>query len=590
VSFAERRRLFDLPRSSWAEYDASLISPGGGVFPRTAKRIPVSAEVRTRLGLPEQVSSLAPQELMRAILAAPVDLFWNGGIGTYVKASTETNAQVGDKANDGIRVNGADLRARVVGEGGNLGLTQLGRIEYALAGGRINTDAIDNSAGVDTSDHEVNFKVLLQQAVRDGGLTGPQRNALLAQMTDDVAALVLAHNYSQNVALATARLQAPSMLPVHGRLMRQLEAAGDLDRELEFLPSQEVLDQRAAAGGGLASSELSVLLAYAKITLATALLESALPEDPWFERALRGYFPADLADRYGERLDRHPLRREIITTAVVNDLVDRGGITFVFRAIEETGASPAEVVRAYTVAREIFAMEDLWQAAAALDDVVPTAPVTAVLLEGRRLLDRTTRWLLQTRRSTIDVAAEVARFRTDLQALTPELPRLLVGTEAERLQRRAREMVESGLPEDLALRSAALLDAFSLLDVVEVATTTGRPAAEVAELYYALSDRYEVDRMLTKITALSRTDRWQSLARSSLRYDLYAALAALTSDVLATAGPGRAPADAIDAWEQTNGEGLARARGTLEEVLAVDPADLATLSVALRTIRTLLPG
>ncbi|MCW2723139.1 MAG: gdhB1 [Frankiales bacterium] len=590
VSFAERRRLFDLPRSSWADYDPSLISAGGGVFPRSAKRIPVSAEVLARLGVPAQATGMAPQELMRAILAAPADLFWNGGIGTYVKASTETNAQVGDKANDGIRVDGADLRVRVVGEGGNLGLTQLGRIEYALAGGRLNTDAIDNSAGVDTSDHEVNFKVLLQQAVRDGELSGTQRNELLAQMTDDVAALVLAHNYSQNVALATARQQAPSMLPVHGRLMRQLEATGALDRDLEFLPSQKVLDQRAAAGGGLTSSELSVLLAYAKITLTTSLLGSALPEEPWFDRALRGYFPADLVDRYGERPERHPLRREIITTAVVNDIVDRGGITFVFRAIEETGASPAEVVRAYTVAREIFAMEDLWRTAQELDDLVPTAAVTAVLLEGRRLLDRTTRWLLQSRRSSIDVAAEVSRFRSDLAALTPELPRLLVGAEADRLHRRTQELVETGLPDGLALRAAALLDAFSLLDVVEVSAATGRPAADVAELYYALSDRYEVDRMLNRITALPRTDRWQSLARSSLRYDLYAALAGLTSDVLRTATPDQAPAEAIEAWEQRNGEGLARARGTLEEILAVEKADLATLSVALRTIRTLLPG
>ena len=466
VSWAERARLFALPRSSWADYDPALISPGGGVHPRSAKSVEITPQVRAVLGLPDDVVRLTPAALMRAVLLAPADLFWNGGIGTYVKASTETSAQVGDKANDAIRVDGRELRVRVVGEGGNLGLTQLGRIEYGLAGGHLNTDAIDNSAGVDTSDHEVNFKILLSAVVRDGELDEPARNALLARMTDDVAAHVLAHNEGQNLALGIERAEGASMLPVHARFMSALEGRGELDRALEFLPSRTVVEQRLAAGQGLASSELSVLLAYAKTSLKAQLLDSALPEDPWSERALRGYFPAALAERFADRLAGHPLRREIIVTAVVNDLVDHGGTTYAFRAAEETGATPADVVRAYTVAREVFALEDLWAEVRTLDGQVPTSAQTAVHLEGRRLLDRCTRWLLQSRRTRLDVVGEVAHFGAALAELTPRIPELLHGVERERLHRRAGDLAAQGLPAPLALRTAALLDAFSLLDVV----------------------------------------------------------------------------------------------------------------------------
>jgi glutamate dehydrogenase len=294
--------------------------------------------------------------------------------------------------------------------------------------------------------------------------------------------------------------------------------------------------------------------------------------------------------RFGDRLDGHPLRRQIITTAIVNDLVDRAGATFVFRAQEETGATASEVVRAYTVAREVFAVEELWREVEALDGLVPTSAQALVLLESRRLLDRTTRWLLQSRRSSIDVVAEVARFRGPLDDLTPRLPDLLAGVEAQRLARRSGELAAAGLPEPLAVRTACLLDAFSLLDVVEIAADDARPVDEVAGIYFALSDRFEIDRMLTTISGLPRADRWQALARSALRYDLYAALAGLTSDVLSGAVPGEPAPEAIARWERANGEGLTRARSTLQEVVAADRADLATMSVALRTVRTLLPG
>ena len=367
ASYSERRRLFALQRSSWADYDAELLSDGGGVYPRTAKEIPISAQTRVRLGLADDIEALTPAELIRSILAAPVDLLWNGGIGTYIKATAENDPDIGDKANDPIRLNGSQVRARVIGEGGNLGLSQLGRIEYAKVGadgtgGRINTDAIDNSAGVDTSDHEVNIKILLDRIVLAGALADKDRSRLLAEMTEEVARLVLRDNIEQNVALGIARSQALAMLPVHRRLMAHQERQGDLDRALEFLPDDEELDERAASKHGLASPELSVLLAYAKITNTTQLLESDLADASWFEQVLRAYFPWQLVERYGNRLNDHPLRREIVTTFVVNDMINRGGITFSFRAQEATGASPDQIARAYTVAREVFGLSRFWAA------------------------------------------------------------------------------------------------------------------------------------------------------------------------------------------------------------------------------------
>jgi glutamate dehydrogenase len=588
TSYAERRRLFDLPRSSWADYDRSLISVGGGVYPRTAKSIPISDQVRERLGLSAVVRSLTPAELMRAALTAPVDLLWNGGIGTYVKSRTESHADVGDKANDTIRVDGADLRAKVVGEGGNLGLTQLGRIEYARAGGLINTDAIDNSAGVDTSDHEVNIKILLDQAVRDGALAADDRSPLLASMTDAVAHLVLRDNYEQNVLLGNARVQASAMLTVHGRLIAFLEARRELDRELEFLPTKAEIAQRESAGQGLTSSELAVLAAYSKITLTATVLDSDLPDDPWYAGALRHYFPGLLVQKLGDRLANHPLRREIVTTWVSNDLVNCGGMSFVFRLQEETGASHVEAVRAYTVVREVFRLGDFWDAIEALDNQLPTSVQSMLYLEGRRLLDRSTRWLVQQRRASIDVAAEIEHFRAALDELVPQVPTFLVGTERERLQLRSAEFTGLGVPDALAERAAALLDTFSLLDVVEIAAAEKAPVAEVAGVYFAISERIEVDRMLTRITGLPRDDRWSALARSALRYDLYAALAGLTQNVLTSTSSTEPPKERIDAWEQQNAEGVTRAEATLEEIVNLDTFDLATLSVALRTIRTLL--
>ncbi|MFP5335552.1 MAG: NAD-glutamate dehydrogenase [Actinomycetes bacterium] len=584
ASFAERQRLFGLPRSSWEDYDASLISEGGGVYPRSAKSVPISPQVAAVLGLADDVRKLTPAELMRAILRAPVDLLWNGGIGTYVKAQHESHAEVGDKANDAIRVDGRDLRVKVVGEGGNLGLTQRGRIEAALGGVRINTDAIDNSAGVDCSDHEVNIKILLDAVVADGDLTVKQRNQLLTDMTDDVARLVLRDNYEQNVLLGNARRQASGMLPVHQRFIRALEADGRLDRALEHLPSDAEIAERIENRLGLTSPEFSVLVAYAKIALADALLATPLPDDPWFQRVLRDYFPAPLVERYPDRLGDHPLRREIITTCLVNEIVNRGGITFAYRATEETGASADHVVRAYAVCREIFGLRDYVHAVEALDARVPTDVQTTLYLEFRRLLDRSTRWFLQNLREDFDVAQEIQRFGGVVERHRGRMAHLLVGSELERLTEQAERMVSQGVPEDLAWRHAGLLDEFSLLDVVETASLDDVDPDVVAEVYFVLSERYGADVMLRRIAELDRQNRWEALARGALRDDLYAAMEALTRAVLAATADG-APLDRVQEWERGNAGQLARVKQTVEDVQRLERSDLASLSVALRLLR-----
>ncbi|MEI2764871.1 MAG: NAD-glutamate dehydrogenase [Dermatophilaceae bacterium] len=588
TSYAERRRLFDLPRSSWADYDRALISAGGGVYDRSAKTVPISPQVSTALGLAQDVRTMTPAELMRAILLAPVDLLWNGGIGTYVKAATESNLDVGDRANDAIRVDGAALRARVVGEGGNLGATQLGRIEAAVAGVLINTDAIDNSAGVDTSDHEVNIKILLGQMVRDGDLTLKQRNTLLTAMTDEVADQVLRDNYEQNVVLGNARAQHGVMLPVHQRLIQHLERHADLDRGLEFLPSDAEIVARHKDGAGLTSPELSVLVAYAKLDLKDQLLPTALPDDPWFRRTLAGYFPTQIRDQYAAQLDRHPLRREIVTNAVVNSLVNRGGVSFAFRAHEETGAAAEQVARAFVVCREVFDLASFVADVEALDNVATTAAQTELYLELRRLLDRAVRWFLTTRPAHLDIATELDRFGPLVSRYAAQVPEVLQGSELERLQARSTDLQGRGIPAPLALRAAALLDVFSLLDVGEIAAETGADPGAVLRVYYHASERFGIDDMLVKVAALPREDRWDALARGALRDDLYAVLDQLTRAVLAGSAASDDAGTRFQTWAQGNADAVARATTGLRGIQRLDSANIAALSVALRTLRAVV--
>ena len=588
TSYAERRRLFDLPRSSWDDYDRSLISAGGGVFSRALKSIEVTPQMARCLGLPDGVESMTPDELIRAALKAPVDLLWNGGIGTYVKAQNETNADAGDKANDRIRINGSDLRCRVVGEGGNLGFTQLGRVEAARHGVRLNTDAIDNSAGVDTSDHEVNIKILLDGIVRQGSLTMEARNALLEEMTDVVAEQVLEDNYGQNVVLGNARAGAPALITVHQRMIRELERVGLLDRALEFLPDDEEFRTRAAAGEGLTGPELCVLLAYAKIWLTEELNRSSIATEPYFAHRLHQYFPAVLRERFPEAIAAHPLRSQIISTVTVNRLLNIAGISFVYRAMEESGASAVEVVRAASAAMEIFEIPEFWQEINAEDNRIPTSAQIELHRETRRLLDRATRWFLQTRGGDLDVQGEVNRFAEVVEDHTRAVPTHLLGKERERFERLVRRFVDAGSPEGLARRAAAALDVFALLDITDICVRTQESAETVIPLYFTVSERYDIDRTLVRITELPRGDRWSTLARHALRSDLYAAVAGLTSRVLRSTPHDLAPLERLARWESDHAPGVARARTTLDELAAVENPDLATLSVALRALRNLV--
>ncbi|MBZ5740127.1 NAD-glutamate dehydrogenase [Nocardioides mangrovi] len=593
ASYAERKRMFALPRSSWQDYDTSLISEGGGVYSRALKKIPLNDAVRGVLGIDAGVQSMTPAELMNAILKAPVDLLWNGGIGTYVKASTETHAHAGDKANDGIRVDGKDLRARCVGEGGNLGLTQLGRIEYARegvggAGGRINTDFIDNSAGVDTSDHEVNLKILLDRVVKDGDLTEKQRNHLLAEMTDEIAGLVLRDNYEQNLALANSLDHSASLLHVYEDWIRRLERDGVLDRELEGLPSRTEVRRRLEAREGLSAPELAVLLSWTKIVLADELLESDLPEDPYLDLDLRAYFPGPVQEGFGAQVEQHPLRREIIVTQVVNDLVNGAGLTFWPRLSGETGTSAAELTRANFVAREIFGSLPLRKELASYDNRLDAAVQTRMRLEMRTLVERATRWLVNNRRPPLDTGGTVELFADAVQRTMAELPELMSGRELAAYAARRESLEQSGVPDDLASRVAVLPPAYMLLGIIEIATREELDPAVVARVHFALGERLGLPGLVQRILALPRADRWQTMARAALRDDLHAVHAQLTALVLATTSPDESAAARIAAWEDADDVLVPRAAGTLEEICSDDQADLARLSVGLRVVRGLL--
>ncbi len=587
-SCAERRRLFDLPRSSWADYNTELISKGGGVFSRTKKSIPISLEVATLLCLDSSTTSMTPAELMKAILLAPVELLWNGGIGTYVKASTETNVDAGDKANDAIRVNGGELRAQAVGEGGNLGFTQRGRIEYAQAGGRICTDFIDNSAGVDTSDHEVNIKILLDTVMRSGDMTEKQRGELLASMTDEVGELVLQDNYEQNMALASAESVALPLMHVHEAWIRRLEKQGLLDREIEFLPSVKEFATRRANGVPLTAPELSVLLAYTKIVLAAELLETDLPDDRFLRGELFSYFPTKLRQSYREEMAKHPLRREIIVTQVVNNLVNFAGITFFHRLSQETSASAEELARAHFVCREVYGATRLIQRINELDNQIDAVVQTDMRLAVRTLIERASRWLVNNRRPPLDSEAAVEYFGTEIQHVMKALPDVLTGMQGKEFGSRRQHLQDAGVPEDLARDIAILPSAYAALEVVEIAKRDKIDALEVARVHSALAERLGLSELMAKIYDLPRDDRWQTMARASLRDDLHAVHASLTAQVLANTGDQASVDERVSAWEADDDVVISRAKATIEEITSDDESDLARMSVGLRVVRTML--
>jgi len=584
-SFKERERLFNLPRSSWADYDAKLISKGGGIFPRGAKSISLSPEVQKTLGI--DAKALAPNELISAILKAPVDLLYNGGIGTYVKSTRQSHADVGDRANDAIRVNGADLRCKVVAEGGNLGFTQLGRIEYALKGGRINTDAIDNSAGVSCSDHEVNIKILLNAPVREGKLTYEQRNKLLAEMTDEVAALVLRDNYFQTQSLAVSGVLAPSLLDSQERFIKSLEKAGRLNRAIEFLPNDEEFAERRAAKIGLTSPERAVLLAYSKIALYDELLASDVPDDAFISTALERYFPVPLRERYRTQIHAHPLRREIIATHVTNSMINRVGSTFVHRLQDETGASASDVVRAYLITREVFGLVDLWQAVEALDYKVPDRIQTAMVIDAGRLILRATLWFLRNRSHLADLSRSIEHFRAGAERVAALFPPILPDAEQTAFNSAASRLEKEGVPRELATRIAATDALFNALDIVEVADQLKRDIAQVARVHFALAGELDFPWLRSSIGILPSDSHWDTLAKAALRDDLASTLRALTADALRTDASPSDPSALISAWKTRHAVLYERFRQVLTDLRAAESPDLAMLSVAMRELRNL---
>jgi glutamate dehydrogenase len=583
VSFAERARLFALPRSSWDDYDRDKISRGGGVYPRSAKSIALSSDARSMLGI--ESSTAAPNEVIRAILRMPVDLLWNGGIGTYVKASDEPNAEVGDRTNDAVRVNGKELRCKVIGEGGNLGLTQRGRVEYALHRGRLNTDFIDNSAGVNTSDVEVNIKILLNPLVHEGRLSRGDRNRLLVRMTNEVAALVLRNNYLQSQAISTLELQSTARLQEYQHLIRLLERSGELNRALEFLPTDEELAERRKSGTGLTRPELAILLAYGKIWLNTHLLASDVPEDPYLSAELARYFPTPIQQRFPRAIGHHRLRREIIATATTNSLVNRMGPTFVTRAQEDTGAEPAAIARAYTAAREIFAMRDVWERIEALDNKVSASLQYEAAFQTSRLLRHTTYWLLAAR-ARLQVAAAVDEFRQDVRRLEEVIHEVLTGAELLRFEESRKRFAEGGMPAALAVRIASLEALNAALDIAEIASAHRVSVTETARVYFEVGTRIGFDWLRARIEKLKVEGPWQAIARSGLRDAALRVQRRLTERVLSRRTRGNAEAR-VSAWVEAAGKDLAHWQRTLADMRAAGAGDFATLTVGVEAVRKL---
>ncbi|HKT28260.1 NAD-glutamate dehydrogenase domain-containing protein, partial [Dyella sp.] len=584
-SFAERERMFKLPRSSWDDYDKSLISAGGGVWPRSVKSIPISPEARAVLGIKASVEHLSPNELMSAILKAPVDLLWNGGIGTYVKASSETHGDVGDRANNALRINGAELRCKTVGEGGNLGFTQKGRIEAAQHGVLLNTDFIDNSAGVDTSDHEVNIKILLGDAVQRGEITTDDRNRLLASMTDEVGQLVLWDNYRQNQAITLMERQSVKRIGSMAHFIRTLESEGLLDRQVENLPSETELSDRKAHGNGLTRPELSVLLSYDKIRLYQQLLESDVPEDPYLSKELVRYFPKPLHDKYAAHMQRHRLKREIIATAVTNSTLNRMGATFMMRMQEDTGQGPAAVAKAYTAAREILGARELWAQIEAQDSKVAESTQFDAIGQIWSQLRHLARWLLNRPGGTLDIAANVERYQAAVAELSATLPDALTPAGKADFATSQEKWEGLGLPSDLALHLAKLPELRAMLDMVEVAQQTDQPIAKVANVFYELGQALDLEWLRGQIEALPVDGHWHAQARGSLLDELNHQHRALATQVLALNG-GNGSISPVQAWLERDDPALKYTRSMLAEILTQN-ADYPIASVAVRRLAQL---
>jgi glutamate dehydrogenase len=588
TSFAERKRLFALPRSSWQDYDTSRISRGGGVFSRSAKAIPVSGEMKALLGL--DAVSVTPTELIRAVLRCRTDLLWFGGIGTYVRASTERDDEAGDRANDALRVTAAELNARVIGEGANLGVTQRGRIEFGERGGRINTDFIDNSAGVNTSDQEVNIKIALQPATRAGKIDAGARRTLLADMTEDVAAASLRNNYQQSLALSLAERRSAPDITDYALLMRALEARGLLDRSIEALPSEVELQERARAGRGLTRPELAVLLSYAKIALQQDLLESPVPDDPQLESWLTGYFPPLLRERFGEAIRGHSLRREIVALGLTNAVVNRGGPAMAAPLAAETGRTTADVALAFMAVREVFDLPRLWQRIDALDGAVAGEAQLLLYEATRDLVNAQTLWFLRHDAShekgrdngATDLAGTVSRHTAGLAALAAALDNVLPPGRKRDLEQRAGALRAKGIPADLAT-DIARLDALAQAPAItEIALALGRQVPETARIHFEIGERLRIDDLAARGAAIATADQYDRLAIAHALAQLSAAHATFTREAIEAGGS--------EPWLKVQGERLARLERTVTEAAGVGVLTPSRLSVAAGALEDLAAG
>lgn len=584
ISFIERERLFKLPRSSWADYNPDCLSSGGGVYARSLKSINISPEVQTLLGINQ--TKMVPNDLIRAILKAPVDLLWNGGIGTYVKARTETNLAVGDRSNDAVRINGADLRCLVVGEGGNLGFTQLGRVEFAKQGGHINTDAIDNSGGVNCSDNEVNYKILLNDVVDSHDLTEKQRNEILADMQDEVTELVLYNNRAQTESISMNVAQAPENIEMHGRLIKEMERSGNLDRALEFLPDKEEIDARKQAGMGLTRPEVAVLMAYIKNILKKELLGSKIPEDPFISKELEKAFPAILSKRFKPYMERHRLKREIISTRVANSVINEMGISFLLRLKDETGAESSAIIRAYTLAKEVFDARSLKETINELGSTVDASVQLKMIQEVNRLIRRGARWFLRNLQPNYNIDEIIKLYEPNVKHISDILPQLFMDTETDsEMVITTQNLLSYQVPIKLAERIGGISAMFSSLDIVEAALSRKYHVEKVAALYYAVGSRLKLGWFRELIKNHSISNQWEALARATYRDDLDKQQRHITISILHSAQEGEEDIHTlINLWLKRHQQFVSRWEYLISELKNTPDADFTMFSVALREL------
>jgi glutamate dehydrogenase len=586
ASYVERERLFSMQRSSWADYNAELISKGGGVFARSLKSVALTPEMKTLLGIDHD--KMTPAELIKAVLGCHADLLWVGGIGTYCKAHDETHAEAGDRANDSVRVNGRDLRFKVVGEGGNLGFTQCGRIEYARHGGRINSDAIDNSAGVDCSDHEVNIKILLNAVVADGEMTEKQRDRLLADMTEEVGEHVLADNYFQTQVLSVTEKLGPKVLQRQIRYMRALEREAILNRTVEFLPDDEALAELTNEHLALTRPELAVLLAYSKMDLFAALAKSDIADDPALTGDVRGYFPAPLRKKFAAAITAHRLHREITATVLSNEIINQGGPTFVYRIQEESGADYGEIARGYIATRNVFKLGPLWANIHALDNKIPTSIQYLMLMEVIELLHRSTLWFLRNREQPIDIAETIAAFSPGIEELKQNATDILTPGQVETFNERIATYAEQGVPAETARQIACLEPLASAADIVHVANELGREVGDVGRAYFAVGARLGYDWLRTAGEHITSDDHWERLAIAGIIDDLFSQQRTLTKSILA--GRSAEGVAAVDEWAASRARPMERAMALIGEYKAGGAITVGKLGFAARHFHGLLPG